>query len=53
MWWCTGPSARRSFRVPESRLPAALAAAPGSHSAGRPSMQGPQRPQLGTKTRTT
>ncbi len=53
-WWLrTLPSARCRRRWPPSRVPAALAAAPGSHRAGRPSMQGTQWPQLGTKTRAT
>ena len=38
--------------LPPSSVPAPLALAPGSQSAGRPSAQGPQRPQLGTKTST-
>ena len=36
-------------RAPDSNVPAPLAAAPGSHSAGRPSAHGSQWPQAGTK----
>ena len=37
----------------KSRIPWLLAWAPGSHRAGRPSIQGRQWPQLGTKEQTT
>ena len=53
-WWLTGPSGlSHQRRVPLSSTPAVLDAAPGSHSAGRPSAQGKQAPQLGTKANTT
>ncbi|MCY1547264.1 hypothetical protein D9M68_833100 [compost metagenome] len=53
VWWLmySSPMCRR--RSPPNRVPLVLAAAPGSHSAGRPSMQGLQQPQLGTNTMAT
>ena len=49
------PRDRRSVsrRAPLSSVPAMFAAKPGSHSAGRPAMQGSQAPQLGTNDATT
>ena len=47
-----GAEARAAAR-PTSSVPAPLALAPGSQKEGRPAAQGPQRPQLGTKTSTT
>src|SRR5262245_12981875 len=52
-WWLTGSPLRFSRFAPESSVPLVLAAAPGSQSAGRPSEQGSQWPQLGTNTMTT
>ena len=51
--WLIGSARKESRRSPESSVPAALALAAGSQSAGRPAAQGPQRPQLGTNTSTT
>ena len=52
-WWfsVSPPACKR--RSPDSSVPAVLLAAPGSHSAGRPSMHGMQPPQLGMNTSTT
>ncbi|UUY05529.1 hypothetical protein LRS13_08425 [Svornostia abyssi] len=53
-WWISSPvSASRRRRPPLSSVPAAFAAAPGSHNAARPSRHGPQRPHAGTNASTT
>ncbi len=53
-WWYERLAVRGAVaRWPLSSVPAVLATAPGSHSAGRPSAHGAQWPQLGTKTITT
>jgi len=49
----TATPSQCSRRAPDSSVPAPFATAPGSHSAGRPSAQGMQWPQLGMNTMTT
>src|SRR3990167_3959524 len=51
--WSTGSPWYERRLPPPSKVPAALAAAAGSHSTGRPSAQGRQCPQLGTNSRMT
>ena len=52
-WWNIGWPWLLSRIAPPSSVPAPFAAAPGSHSAGRPSAQGTQWPQDGMNTITT
>ena len=52
-WWSGSPSASCQRRSPDSSVPAAFAAAPGSHSAARPPGTARSRRRLGTKASTT
>src|SRR5699024_1775545 len=51
-WWLTLSSFECNRMPPLINVPAVFDCAPGSHKAGRPSIHGPQCPQLGTNTQT-